>query len=65
MIPKAPRIIRIEFQIHIQDVWKLDHCLLVDLSELLEVEWVAKRYMRKGMRLFDGSFNMLVLRTCF
>jgi hypothetical protein len=35
--------------------------LLVDPSEPSKVEQVAKKYMRKGIRPFDTSFNFLLL----
>jgi hypothetical protein len=56
--------VRIEFKIHERDVWKTDRSLLVDPSELSEVERVAKKYMRKGFKPFDTSFSLLVPRTC-
>lgn len=37
----------------------------MDLSDLSEVERVAKKYMRTGIWPFDGLFNLLVPRTCF
>jgi hypothetical protein len=37
----------------------------VDPSEPSEVERVAKKYIRKGIRPFDTSFNLLLSRICF
>ncbi|KAG4414646.1 hypothetical protein IFR04_012217 [Cadophora malorum] len=61
----AASIVRIEFKIRERDVWRTDRSLLVDLSDPSEVERVAKKYMRKAIRPFDSSLNLLVPRTCF
>jgi hypothetical protein len=39
--------------------------LLVDPSDPSEVERVAKKYMRKRIRLFDTELNILTPRGCF
>lgn len=57
--------IRIEFMIYDRDAWRTDRSLLVNSAEPSKVERVAKKYMRKGFRPFDSSFNPLVPRTCF
>jgi hypothetical protein len=64
IIPPSSTV-RIEFKIHERDVWRTDRSLLVDSSDPSEVERVAKKYMRKGIRPFDSSLNLLVPRTCF
>ncbi|KAH7379083.1 hypothetical protein BKA64DRAFT_243572 [Cadophora sp. MPI-SDFR-AT-0126] len=58
-------MVRIEFKIYERDVWRTERCLLVDSSDPSEVERVAKKYMRKHIRPFDSSLNLLVPRTCF
>jgi hypothetical protein len=57
--------VRIEFKIHERGVWRTDRSLLVDPSDPSEVERVAKKFMRKGIRPFDSSLNLLVPRKCF
>ncbi|KAL5321305.1 hypothetical protein ACEPPN_012120 [Leptodophora sp. 'Broadleaf-Isolate-01'] len=64
MLPAASTV-RIEFKIHERGIWRTDRSLLVDISDPSEVERVAKKYMRKGIRPFDSSLNVLVPRTCF
>jgi hypothetical protein len=64
IIPPSSTV-RIEFKIHERDVWRTDRSLLVDSSNPSEVEQVAKKYIRKGIRPFDSSLNLLVPRTCF
>ena len=39
--------------------------LLVDPSNLSKVEQVAKKYMRKQIRLFDIALNILTPQGCF
>jgi hypothetical protein len=65
LVPPPPSKIRIEFKILDGEVWMTERSLLVDPSEPSEVERVAKKYMRKGMRPFDTSFNFLLPQTCF
>jgi len=65
VVPPVPSNIRIEFKILEGEVWRTDRSLLVDPSEPSEVERVAKKYMRKGIRPFDTSFKLLVPRKCF
>ncbi|ELR03469.1 hypothetical protein VC83_00134 [Pseudogymnoascus destructans] len=62
LVPPPPSKIRIEFKILEGEVWMTERSLLVDPSELSEVEQVAKKYMRKGIRPFDTSFNFVLLR---
>jgi hypothetical protein len=57
--------VRIEFKIHERDDWRTVRSLLVDSSDPSEVERVATKYMRKGIRAFDSSLNLLVPRMCF
>ncbi|OAF55374.1 hypothetical protein VC83_08336 [Pseudogymnoascus destructans] len=64
-VPPPPSKIRIEFKILDEEVWMTERSLLVDPSEPSEVERVTKKYMRKGMRPFDTSFNFIVPQTCF
>ena len=61
----APSTVRIEFKIDERGIWRTVRSLLVDISDPSEVERVAKKYMRKGIRPFDSSGNVLVPRTCF
>jgi hypothetical protein len=61
----APSMIRIEFKIYERDVWRTDRSLLVDPSELSEVERVARKYIREKLRPFDTSFRLLVLGKYF
>ncbi|ELR03573.1 hypothetical protein GMDG_06231 [Pseudogymnoascus destructans 20631-21] len=65
LVPPPPSKIRIEFKILEGEVWMTERSLLVDPSEPSEVERVAKKYMRKGIRPFDTSFNFLLPQTCF
>lgn len=65
VVPPSPSKIRIEFNILEGEVWRTDRSLLVDPSEPSEVERVAKKYTRKGIRQFDTSFNLLVPGQCF
>ncbi|KAH6675916.1 hypothetical protein B0J14DRAFT_587589, partial [Halenospora varia] len=65
MLSPPLSMVRIEFKINERNVWRTDRSLLVDPSDPSEVERVAKKYMRKGIRPFDSSFNLLVPRTCF
>jgi hypothetical protein len=64
IVPVASTV-RIEFKIHERDNWRTVSSVLVDVSDPSEVERVAKKYMRKGIRPFDSSLNLLVPRTCF
>ena len=64
-VPPSPSKIRIEFKIREGEVWRTERSLLVDPSEPSEVERVAKKYTRKGIRPFDTSLNLLVPRHCF
>ena len=65
VVPGSPFQVRIEFKILEGEVLRTDRSLLVDPSEPSEVERVAKKYMRKGIRPFDTLFNPLVPGTCF
>ena len=65
LVPPPPSKIRIEFKILDREVWMTERSLLVDPSEPSEVERVAKKYTRKGIRPFDTSLNLLVPRHCF
>jgi hypothetical protein len=58
---------RIDFKIREQGKgpWKTAHSLLVDPSDPSEVQRVAIKYMRKQIRLFDASLNILTPRGCF
>ncbi|ELR06849.1 hypothetical protein VC83_03930 [Pseudogymnoascus destructans] len=61
VVAPSPSEVRIEFKILEGEVWKTDRSLLVNPFEPSEVERVAKKYMRKGIR----PFELLLPRTCF
>jgi hypothetical protein len=65
VVVPSPSEVRIEFKILEGEVWRTDRSLLVNPFEPSEVERVAKKYMRKGIRPFDTSFKLLLPRTCF
>ena len=57
--------IQINYQVRERGVWRTADSLLVDPSDPSEVERVAKKYMRKRIRLFDTELNILTPRGCF
>ncbi|KAK6380192.1 hypothetical protein LTS17_005381 [Exophiala oligosperma] len=57
--------VRITYHIRERDVWRISHTLDVDTTDPTEVERVAIKYMRKGIRLFDRALNILTPRNCF
>jgi hypothetical protein len=57
--------IRINYKIHERGAWRTADSLLVDRSDPSEVERVAKKYMRKRIRLFDTTLNILTPQECF
>jgi hypothetical protein len=57
--------IRINYKVRERGVWRTANSLLVDPSDPSEVERVAKKYMRKRIRLFDTALNILTPRDCF
>jgi hypothetical protein len=57
--------IQIDYQVRERGVWRTADSLLVDPSDPSEVERVAKKYMRKRIRLFDTALNILTPRGCF
>ncbi|OBT51890.1 hypothetical protein VE04_09288 [Pseudogymnoascus sp. 24MN13] len=65
VVGPTPSEVRIKFKILEGEVWRTDRSLLVNPFEPSEVERVAKKYMRKGIRPFDTSFKLLLPRTCF
>jgi hypothetical protein len=57
--------IRIKYKVRERGAWRMADSLLVDPSDPSEVERVAKKYMRKRIRLFDTALNILTPRGCW
>ena len=57
--------IHIKYKIRERGAWRTADRLLVDPSDPSEVERVAKKYMRKRIRLFDTALNILTPQECF
>ena len=53
--------IQINYHVLKRGVWRAADSLLVDPSNPSEVERMAKKYMRKRIRLFDTELNILTL----
>ncbi|KAL6242584.1 hypothetical protein RBB50_010230 [Rhinocladiella similis] len=62
---QIPDTVRITYFIWERNAWRSSHTLDVDPAEPSEVERVAIKYMRKGIRLFDKELNILTPRNCF
>jgi hypothetical protein len=46
-------------------VWRTTRSLQVHSPDPSEIERIAVKYMRKGMRLYDIDLNLLTPRLCF
>jgi hypothetical protein len=53
------------YKVQERGVWRTSRSLYVDPSDPSEVERVAVKYMRKGIRLFDTELNILTPADCF
>ena len=57
--------ILINFNIRKLGVWRTAYSILVDGSDMSEIERMAKKYMRKQFILFDHELYPLILAGCF
>jgi hypothetical protein len=62
---KRPEPIRISFIIRELGIWRTAHSVLVDPFDTSEIERMAKKYMRKQIRLFDYDLYPMTPRNCF
>ncbi|KAI9784190.1 MAG: hypothetical protein M1839_002696, partial [Geoglossum umbratile] len=57
--------VRIDFKVRERGIWKDIPPLTANLSDPSEVEYVAIKNLRKGIRTFDTNLRMLAPNECF
>ncbi|KAI9769847.1 MAG: hypothetical protein M1840_003841 [Geoglossum simile] len=57
--------VRIDFKVRERGIWKDIPPLIVNLSDPSEVEYIAIKNLRKGIRTFDTNLRMLAPNECF
>ena len=62
---QTPDVVRITYFMWEGGTWRFSHTLDADPANPSEVERVAMKYMRKGIRLFDKNLVILAPKNCF
>ncbi|KIW35777.1 uncharacterized protein PV06_11881, partial [Exophiala oligosperma] len=65
VLKEAPEQVCIHFKIRENNIWRNVQSIWVDPSDPSEVMRVAKKNIRKGLRIFDTNMHLLTSDNCF